>query len=95
MPERIKSHKSAAILKRHSNSDKKFLHSAAWLKLRRSVLQEEPLCRHCLEQGITTVATDVDHIIDRSKTDQSMWLDRSNLQPLCHSCHSKKTATTL
>ena len=59
-----------------------------WRELRATVLAEEPLCRHCLACGEVKPAVDVDHITPKSKggTDH-----RSNLQPLCHSCHSTKT----
>ncbi|MFV0284453.1 MAG: HNH endonuclease [Castellaniella sp.] len=63
------------------------LNSQAWRKLRASVLDREPLCRHCAARGITTVATDVDHI-SGNPSDNSM----GNLQSLCHECHSLKTA---
>lgn len=64
-------------------------YGAAWRKLRARILKREPLCRHCAARGVTTVATDVDHIIPKSQGGTD---DESNLQPLCHACHSAKTA---
>lgn len=62
-----------------------FYDSLAWLRLRQMVLNDEPLCRHCQRP-----AQMVDHITPRSQGGED--LDRANLQPLCHSCHAKKTA---
>ena len=62
------------------------LTSAAWRKLRRSVLSSEPLCRMCIAQGKTVPATDVDHR-DNDPSNNNL----VNLQPLCHECHSRKT----
>lgn len=59
-----------------------------WRKLRLMVLREEPLCRTCSEAGLTVPATDVDHIVSLRKGGTNL---RSNLQSLCHPCHSKKT----
>ena len=59
------------------------LNGAAWQRLRASVLAESPLCAHCLKRGVTTMATDVDHV-SGDPSDNS----RNALQPLCHSCHS-------
>ena len=56
--------------------------------MRASVLNGEPLCRHCAARGIVTEATDVDHISGDPGDNSS-----ENLQPLCHSCHSRKTAS--
>ncbi len=60
-----------------------------WQRLRLVVLSIEPLCRICNELGLAVPAEDVDHIVRRSDggTDEL-----SNLQPLCHVCHSRKTA---
>lgn len=63
------------------------LNSAAWQRLRASVLAREPLCRHCRQVGKLTPATDVDHI-SGDPSDNSL----DALQPLCHECHSRKTA---
>ena len=62
------------------------LTSAAWRKLRRSVLASEPLCRMCTERGLTVVATDVDHRDNNPANNELV-----NLVPLCHECHSRKT----
>lgn len=61
------------------------LNSAAWGRLRRSVLASEPLCRMCAAQGLTVPATECDHLA-------GAWDNRrESLQPLCKSCHSLKT----
>ena len=62
-----------------------------WKRLRSGQLLEEPFCRECAKRGLRTPATDVDHIRDH-KGDWSIFTDRDNLESLCHSCHSRKTA---
>lgn len=62
-------------------------YGARWQRLRRMVLNSEPLCRECKRRGIDRLANEVDHI------DGNVWnLAWENLQPLCKSCHSQKTA---
>lgn len=61
--------------------------SSAWRVIRSIQLTREPLCRACAQRGRATVASDVDHIDSRNTS-----CDQSNLQSLCHSCHSSKTA---
>jgi hypothetical protein len=63
------------------------LNGSAWQKLRAHILDAEPLCRHCTAEGRTMAATDVDHA-DGNPGNNSL----TNLQPLCHECHSRKTA---
>lgn len=57
-----------------------------WRRIRRVVLAEEPLCRPCGEQGRIQPAEHVDH--DDGNVEN---MDRANLVPMCHSCHSRKT----
>ena len=60
-----------------------------WRKIRASVLARSPLCVHCRAEGRVTAATEVDHIrpLAHGGTHAA-----DNLQSLCKSCHSKKTA---
>lgn len=58
--------------------------------LRPTQLLREPWCRECARHGIRTTATDVDHI-EPHNGDWEKFTDRSNLQSLCHVCHSAKT----
>jgi 5-methylcytosine-specific restriction protein A len=62
-----------------------------WRKLRNVHLLNNPLCVEHLKQGQFVQATDVDHIIAH-KGDLTLFYDENNLQSLCHSCHSRKTA---
>ena len=62
-------------------------YGASWQRLRKIVLNREPLCRHCKAMGKLTPAKEVDHI-DGNVNNSSM----NNLQPLCKGCHSRKTA---
>lgn len=61
-----------------------------WKKLRAMVLRERPLCSDPfnIHGNNVVVATEVDHIIPIAQGgDYSL----GNLQPLCSTCHSKKT----
>ncbi len=60
-----------------------------WQRLRKLVLAGEPLCRACAAEGRTTAATEVDHVTPLSAGGTN---EQANLQPLCKSHHSRKTA---
>lgn len=61
-----------------------------WRRLRRAHLASEPLCRHCLERGVVTPATDVDHIEPHKGNRLKFW--SGPFQSLCGECHGRKTA---
>lgn len=62
-----------------------------WQKVRAVVLADEPLCRFCAERGRVTPAEVVDHI-ETIADRPDLRLVRSNLRPLCESCHNARTA---
>lgn len=66
-------------------------YTRAWAKAREGFLARHPLCVHCLASGKVTPATRVDHIVAH-KGDSRLFWDKSNWQPLCESCHNRKTA---
>lgn len=67
-------------------------YGARWRRLRMMFLAEHPLC--CDPFGVhgevPVLATDVDHIVPRAAGGSD---EESNLQALCHSCHSRKTVS--
>lgn len=74
---------------RRTTDNSSFYNSQAWRTYRRAFLYEHGLCVVCEDAGIFEVATVVDHIIPINEGGHK-W-ERSNLQPLCHSCHAKKS----
>lgn len=67
-----------------------FYHSRAWKALRqRALIRDGFTCRFCGAR-----ATEVDHIQELTPEnirDPKISLDLSNLQSLCHDCHTRKT----
>ena len=60
-----------------------------WTKLRSYVLARDSyLCIPCRSKDRPTPATEVDHIVPKSQDGED---DMSNLQAICHECHSAKT----
>ena len=64
----------------------------AWRKYRAVYLAAHPLCVLCQAAGLVKPARCVDHKRPvRDEFDPRFW-DPTNHQPLCHECHSRKTA---
>jgi 5-methylcytosine-specific restriction protein A len=62
-----------------------------WARVRKHKLSIDPLCEDCLDEGTTTAASQVHHVLkvcDRP----DLRLDLENLRALCASCHSRRTA---
>lgn len=66
---------------------KAMYNSVQWQRLRQTILTRTPLCVPCREQGRLRPATTVHHLKPH-KGDWSLFLDDSNLQSVCSSCHS-------
>jgi len=62
-----------------------------WNKFSKRYREQNPLCVMCEKEGKLVLAQCVDHIIPH-KGDQKLFWDLNNLQSLCHSHHSEKTA---
>lgn len=67
-------------------------YGSRWQKARATFLQRHPLCAECERVGRVTAASVVDHVVPH-KGDQRLFWDTSNWQPLCTTCHGRKTAT--
>ena len=65
-------------------------YTVRWREIRAAQLIREPYCRDCAAHGVRTPATDVDHIVPH-RGNKRLFYDATNLQSLCHSCHSRKT----
>ena len=59
-----------------------------WQRIRAMYLRINPLCVECQKFGVTTAATDVHHIVPKREGGSDA---ASNLQALCHACHSRIT----
>lgn len=66
-------------------------HTQRWLDVQRLVMERDPLCRRCLELGITSRSTSVDHIEPLARRPDLAY-HLSNLQGLCDPCHARKSA---
>jgi 5-methylcytosine-specific restriction protein A len=75
--------------------DDAFYSLARWRKVRLIFLGQNPFCAdpfgdHKKEGRQYVEANNVDHIVPR-RDRPDLAYDKSNLQSLCHSCHSRKT----
>lgn len=64
--------------------------TAAWKALELDVLEDQPFCVYCDAAGTVQPATLIDHI-QPHRGDEILFWSRHNLQPLCDSCHGRKS----
>ena len=86
--------RKANALKQRNNRSAKFYSNGRWAHLREYVMSKHPICYNCRKYGIITPATEVHHCIPflTGKDDAEKWslfLDISNLVPLCEHCHKE------
>ncbi|WP_093828052.1 HNH endonuclease [Spirosoma endophyticum] len=67
-----------------------FYRNAPWRHLHKRQLEKQPLCEHCLQKKILTVATVGNHIKPIRFGGEP--LDENNVMSLCKSCHARKSA---
>lgn len=75
---------------RQDDQCRKLKNTEQWERTRKFVLaRDNAICAHCGKP-----ATDVDHIVPARKVLEAggNFYDTENLQALCKSCHSRKTA---
>lgn len=65
-----------------------------WQQARIDHLRQHPLCAHCLLDGVTALATVVDHIVPH-RGDLNLFWQKDNWQSLCARHHQIKTAQGL
>lgn len=74
-------------------------YDAEWERKRLLVLERDSYlcqCRYCKAEERTTLATQVDHIVSRSKASALGWSSEqteamTNLQSIADECHKRKT----
>src|SRR5688572_3581902 len=78
---------------RQGRNNRPFYQSSRWHRLSLQFRKKNPLCKRCLDKGITELGEVVDHVIPLTP-----WIDMgndpydyTNLQTLSKSCHSIKT----
>lgn len=98
MPRRPKTRTSWAPARKRSEDRRRGTaaergYDGRWRKARRAFLSrpENVLCRSCASRGRMVEAECVDHV-EPHKGDPVLFWDQTNWQPLCHACHSTKTA---
>lgn len=65
-------------------------HTARWQARAKDQLTREPLCAHCLRDGLVMAARVADHVVPHKGNDEAFW--NGELQSLCTSHHGTKSA---
>lgn len=70
----------------------RLIHTSRWLRLRKYVLSDHPLCERCESRGIITPAVEVHHRTPvehgtNLREKETLMFDPGNLMALCRNCH--------
>ena len=84
-------HQSEMEYKPRRKSYNRLYSTSRWKAIRLHILSKQPLCTQCMKTKRITPATVVDHV-NPHKGNEELFYDKANLQPLCKSCHDRKTA---
>ncbi len=87
-PDHQKQHRQQQDSRRGSAHERGY--NARWRRYREQYLRRHPLCVECLERGVLTAATVVDHIIAH-RGDYALFWSPENHRALCKSDHDRKT----
>ena len=79
-------HRAPAEAERGNSAARGYGHR--WRKIRAAFLREHPLCERCEAKERVTPATEPHHRLPRREGGSDDW---SNLEALCHECHSEET----
>ena len=74
-----------------NTSHHKLYDTAAWRRITKRALRENPVCPLCLVEGRMTPAAETDHI-KAHKGDKALFYSADNIWCLCKHCHARKTA---
>lgn len=89
---RTSSQQKNAVRIRRERIDRTAEYDSRWRKFSAEYRKQNPFCVECLRVGAyNSQHLHVDHIIPLELAPQRKY-DVSNVQVLCRSCHSKKTA---
>lgn len=64
--------------------------TSRWSRHRQLHLSKHPLCHACLQRGIVTPATDIDHVFAWRHLGKDAFYNNF-FQCLCHECHASKS----
>ena len=70
---------------------RKIRSSARWKKVRRLKLARDPLCQECLQQRVTTPATQVHHVEPLARRPDLAFVLEA-LRSVCTTCHARLEA---
>ena len=76
---------------RRPNSYRRGYSTDRWITYRKRFIVKNPFCRSCLKRGREVPTYAVDHIKRVNGPEDPLFWEPTNHQPLCRSCHSRKT----